>query len=206
MNNTAWTKEELKRLREARSAGVHTKDLANLFPGRTSIACKDTAERKGYRRKSSEYAPLARWRKDGLSLKALHHAIEYAELAGTPIRTIGVKPKLLYHQCELTSAIEDDIARMSLREYADRIDTPYTTLQWRLKACQFEWAEVVPRGQRLLTEEQWREMLEETCVEQDEAPSGGATQAARYPLRRLGESAMIGLVVGATAIYIARRS
>lgn len=155
---TGWTQAELDRLRNAWGARVPYSDLEPMFPGRTRASIVTMAARLGLDRGSAEdeYVSMKELqRQSKMSYPTLVSIFEYASLYDKPVRTEGSPPREVYHLKDAEHAILRWIDLMSLRQYSEYIDRPYSTLQAWMRRAGLEFQPDVPVGFRRLHPVEW---------------------------------------------------
>lgn len=155
---TGWTQAEFDRLRNAWEARVPYGDLESMFPGRTRASIVTMAARMGLDRATvgDEYVSMKELRRRSkMSHPTLVSIFEYARIFDKPVRTEGSPPREVYHLEDAEHAILRWIDLMSLRQYSEYIDRPYSTLQAWMRRAGIEFQPDVPVGFRRLHPVEW---------------------------------------------------
>lgn len=158
----AWTQDELARIRDAWTARVPHSELETLFPGRTKAAIVMMAARMGLDRgdPSDKYVSVHElMRISKMSQPTLMSIFDYAKKYDRAVRTHGKTPRVVYHQEDAEAAIIRWIDLMSLRQYAEYIGKPYTTIQSWMRRIAFEFRPEVEIGHRRLHPLDWSKLF-----------------------------------------------
>lgn len=162
--NPAWMPEEIERLRVMFESGVPEREYERFFPGRSKGAIKEAALRFGFVRGAAlddAYISLDEAeRRARAARKTMLSIIEYANRFGAGVRRRGSSPRIVFHQQDLSAAIDLWNAGVTLRELSFEVGVPYSTLQSRLQKLPIAFRSDVKPSHRRMSVDQWLDLFE----------------------------------------------
>jgi len=95
-----------------------------------------------------------------MSRKTILSILEYSNLYDVGVRTEGTPPRIVFHKGDAEHAILRWIDLMSLLQYAEYVDRPYSTLQHWMKRRGITLKQSVDVGHRRLHPMEWARVFD----------------------------------------------